>query len=158
MISPAIVTLVSWVLLGVKLLSLFPSPQALLEFLSKVVARENNNKMNLWNVSTVMAPNLFMHKGLPNKIPEGKEKQLAEGAADVVRMMIHYQDLLWTVSCTGVPQYSIAVPWSGWNWGKEWDRLGNFRQTDCFQTKLLSEFQDYLFWSYIDTLSAEGAS
>ncbi|XP_067410512.1 rho GTPase-activating protein 40 isoform X3 [Emydura macquarii macquarii] len=72
--------------------------KALLEFLSKVVAREKKNKMNLWNVSTVIAPNLFMHKGLPNKIPEGKEKQLAEGAADVVRMMIHYQDLLWTIS------------------------------------------------------------
>ncbi|OWK53954.1 Rho GTPase-activating protein 40 [Lonchura striata] len=80
------------------------SLQALLEFLSKVVAREKNNKMNLWNVSTVMAPNLFMHKGLPNKIPEGKEKQLAEGAADVVRLMIHYQDLLWTVSSFLVAQ------------------------------------------------------
>uniref|UniRef100_A0A8D0ESQ0 Rho GTPase activating protein 40 n=1 Tax=Strix occidentalis caurina TaxID=311401 RepID=A0A8D0ESQ0_STROC len=86
---------------------------ALLEFLSKVVARENNNKMNLWNVSTVMAPNLFMHKGLPNKIPEGKEKQLAEGAADVVRMMIHYQDLLWTVSCAGVLRCGVAVSCSG---------------------------------------------
>lgn len=68
--------------------------------------------MNLWNVSTVMAPNLFMHKGLPNKIPEGKEKQLAEGAADVVRMMIHYQDLLWTVSLS-VLQYDAAVSCSG---------------------------------------------
>uniref|UniRef100_A0A8C5TXZ1 Rho GTPase activating protein 40 n=1 Tax=Malurus cyaneus samueli TaxID=2593467 RepID=A0A8C5TXZ1_9PASS len=71
------------------LILILPEPnrntlKALLEFLSKVVSRENNNKMNLWNVSTVMAPNLFMHKGLPNKIPEGKEKQLAEGAADVV--------------------------------------------------------------------------
>lgn len=54
--------------------------------------------MNLWNVSMVIAPNLFMHKALPSKVPEGKEKQLAEGAANVVRMMIHYQDLLWTVS------------------------------------------------------------
>ncbi|NXD12111.1 RHG40 protein, partial [Nothocercus nigrocapillus] len=91
------------------LILILPEPnrntlKALLEFLSKVVARENNNKMNLWNVSTVMAPNLFMHKGLPNKIPEGKEKQLAEGAADVVRMMIHYQDLLWTVSSFLVAQ------------------------------------------------------
>uniref|UniRef100_A0A8C4Y2D8 Rho GTPase activating protein 40 n=1 Tax=Gopherus evgoodei TaxID=1825980 RepID=A0A8C4Y2D8_9SAUR len=85
------------------LILILPEPnrntlKALLEFLSKVVAREKKNKMNLWNVSTVIAPNLFMHKGLANKIPEGKEKQLAEGAADVVRMMIHYQDLLWTVS------------------------------------------------------------
>ncbi|NXL85872.1 RHG40 protein, partial [Alectura lathami] len=91
------------------LILILPEPnrntlKALLEFLSKVVAREKNNKMNLWNVSTVMAPNLFMHKGLPSKIPEGKEKQLAEGAADVVRMMIHYQDLLWTVSSFLVAQ------------------------------------------------------
>ncbi|XP_027746649.1 rho GTPase-activating protein 40 [Empidonax traillii] len=91
------------------LILILPEPnrntlKALLEFLSKVVARENNNKMTLWNVSTVMAPNLFMHKGLPNKIPEGKEKQLAEGAADVVRIMIHYQDLLWTVSSFLVAQ------------------------------------------------------
>ncbi|KFZ60342.1 Rho GTPase-activating protein 40, partial [Podiceps cristatus] len=91
------------------LILILPEPnrntlKALLEFLSKVVARENSNKMNLWNVSTVMAPNLFMHKGLPNKIPEGKEKQLAEGAADVVRLMIHYQDLLWTVSSFLVTQ------------------------------------------------------
>ncbi|KAM9120900.1 rho GTPase-activating protein 40 isoform 1-T1 [Pangshura tecta] len=91
------------------LILILPEPnrntlKALLEFLSKVVAREKKNKMNLWNVSTVIAPNLFMHKGLANKIPEGKEKQLAEGAADVVRMMIHYQDLLWTVSSFLVAQ------------------------------------------------------
>ncbi|XP_072853064.2 rho GTPase-activating protein 40 isoform X2 [Pogona vitticeps] len=84
------------------LILILPEPnrntlKALLEFLRLVVSRERRNKMNLWNVSTVIAPNLFMHKGLPNKIPEGKEKQLAEGAADIVQMMIHYQDLLWTV-------------------------------------------------------------
>ncbi|XP_074867991.1 rho GTPase-activating protein 40 isoform X3 [Carettochelys insculpta] len=91
------------------LILILPEPnrntlKALLEFLSKVVAREKKNKMNLWNVSTVIAPNLFMHKGLVNKIPEGKEKQLAEGAADVVRLMIHYQDLLWTISSFLVAQ------------------------------------------------------
>ncbi|CAM5095899.1 unnamed protein product [Natator depressus] len=91
------------------LILILPEPnrntlKTLLEFLSKVVAREKKNKMNLWNVSTVIAPNLFMHKGLANKIPEGKEKQLAEGAADVVRMMIHYQDLLWTISSFLVAQ------------------------------------------------------
>ncbi|XP_038226399.1 rho GTPase-activating protein 40 isoform X2 [Dermochelys coriacea] len=91
------------------LILILPEPnrntlKTLLEFLSKVVAREKKNKMNLWNVSTVIAPNLFMHKGLVNKIPEGKEKQLAEGAADVVRMMIRYQDLLWTISSFLVAQ------------------------------------------------------
>ncbi|XP_077191521.1 rho GTPase-activating protein 40 isoform X2 [Paroedura picta] len=91
------------------LILILPEPnrntlKALLEFLRLVVSREKKNKMSLWNVSTVIAPNLFMHKGLPNKIPEGKEKQLAEGAADIVRMMIHYQDLLWTVASFLVAQ------------------------------------------------------
>ncbi|XP_062976122.1 rho GTPase-activating protein 40 [Elgaria multicarinata webbii] len=91
------------------LILILPEPnrntlKALLEFLRLVVTKERKNKMNLWNVSTVIAPNLFMHKGLPNKIPEGKEKQLAEGAADIVRMMIHYQDLLWTVASFLVTQ------------------------------------------------------
>lgn len=53
--------------------------------------------MTLWNVSTVMAPNLFLPRGRPPKLPRG-EKQLAEGAAEVVCMMVQYQDMLWTVS------------------------------------------------------------
>lgn len=53
--------------------------------------------MTLWNVSTVMAPNLFLPRGRPPKLAKG-EKQLAEGAAEVVCMMVQYQDLLWTVS------------------------------------------------------------
>lgn len=67
------------------------------------MAREQSNKMTLWNVSTVMAPNLFLHRGQPPKLSRGKEKQLAEGAAQVVQMMVHYQDLLWTVSAVGHP-------------------------------------------------------
>lgn len=71
------------------------------------MAREQSNKMTLWNVSTVMAPNLFLHRGQPPKLLKGKEKQLAEGAAEVVQMMVHYQDLLWTVR---------AVGQRGWRW------------------------------------------
>ncbi|XP_048406394.1 rho GTPase-activating protein 18 isoform X4 [Stegostoma tigrinum] len=76
----------------------------LLEFLRKVIDKEKKNKMNLWNVSTIIAPNLFMHKGIPNKIPDGNEKQQAEKAANIVRMLIHYQDLLWTIPCFLVAQ------------------------------------------------------
>ncbi|XP_078092776.1 rho GTPase-activating protein 18 isoform X2 [Mustelus asterias] len=76
----------------------------LLEFLRKVIDKEEKNKMNLWNVSTIIAPNLFMHKGIPNKLPDGNEKQQAEKAANVVRMLIHYQDLLWTIPCFLVSQ------------------------------------------------------
>ncbi|KAM7125549.1 rho GTPase-activating protein 40 isoform 1-T1 [Molossus nigricans] len=91
------------------LILILPEPnrnalKALLEFLRKVVAREQSNKMTLWNVSTVMAPNLFLHRGQPPKLPRGKEKQLAEGAAEVVQMMVHYQDLLWVVSSFLVAQ------------------------------------------------------
>lgn len=77
--------------------------QALLEFLSKVVSRERKNKMNLWAVATIMAPNLFLHKAVPSRLTEGTEKGQAEKAADVMRLLIRYQDLLWTV---GLPKES----------------------------------------------------
>uniref|UniRef100_G1PE04 Rho GTPase activating protein 40 n=1 Tax=Myotis lucifugus TaxID=59463 RepID=G1PE04_MYOLU len=91
------------------LILILPEPnrnalKALLEFLRKVVAQEQSNKMTLWNVSTVMAPNLFLHRGQPPKLLKGREKQLAEGAAEVVQMMVHYQDLLWMVSSFLVAQ------------------------------------------------------
>lgn len=54
--------------------------------------------MNLWAVSTIMAPNLFLHKAVPSKLPvDGQEKGQAERAADIMRLLIRYQDLLWTV-------------------------------------------------------------
>ena len=71
--------------------------QALLEVLSKVVSREKRNRMNLWAVATIMAPNLFLHKAVPSRLTEGAEKGHAEKAADVMRLLIRYQDLLWTV-------------------------------------------------------------
>lgn len=75
--------------------------QALLEFLSKVVSREKRNRMNLWAVATIMAPNLFLHKAVPSRLTEGSEKGQAEKAADVMRLLIRYQDLLWTVGDGG---------------------------------------------------------
>nr|XP_020467151.1 rho GTPase-activating protein 40 isoform X2 [Monopterus albus] len=84
------------------LILLLPEPnrntlKALLEFLSKVVSRERRNRMNLWAVATIMAPNLFLHKAVPSRLTEGAEKGQAEKAADVMRLLIRYQDLLWTV-------------------------------------------------------------
>ncbi|KAJ8776102.1 hypothetical protein J1605_015828 [Eschrichtius robustus] len=43
------------------------------------------------------------HRGGPPKLPRGREKQLAEGAAEVVRMREQYQDLPWTVAFLGGP-------------------------------------------------------
>ncbi|XP_051996200.1 rho GTPase-activating protein 40-like isoform X2 [Xyrauchen texanus] len=85
------------------LILLLPEPnrntlKALMEFLSKVVSFEHRNRMNLWAVSTIMAPNLFLHKAVPSKLAvDGQEKGQAERAADIMRLLIRYQDLLWTV-------------------------------------------------------------
>ncbi|KAM4613080.1 rho GTPase-activating protein 40 isoform 2-T2 [Polymixia lowei] len=84
------------------LILLLPEPnrntlKVLLEFLSKVVSREKRNRMNLWAVATIMAPNLFLHKAVPSRLTEGAEKGQAEKAADIMRLLIRYQDLLWTV-------------------------------------------------------------
>ncbi|NXU61643.1 RHG28 protein, partial [Horornis vulcanius] len=67
---------------------------AFLQFLKKVVANEGKNKMNLWNVSMIVAPNLFIYKG---KRANQQEMQAAATTAHIVRLLIRYQDILWTV-------------------------------------------------------------
>ncbi|XP_041717389.2 rho GTPase-activating protein 18-like isoform X2 [Coregonus clupeaformis] len=83
------------------LIMLLPEPnrdtlKALLEFLRKVVAYEEKNRMGLWNVSMIVAPNLFTYRG---KNAKQEEMQGAAGAAHLVRLLIIHQDLLWTVPC-----------------------------------------------------------
>ncbi|NXM82436.1 RHG28 protein, partial [Oenanthe oenanthe] len=68
--------------------------KAFLQFLKKVVANEGKNKMNLWNVSMIVAPNLFIYKG---KRANQQEMQAAASTAHIVRLLIRYQDILWTV-------------------------------------------------------------
>ncbi|KAJ1204277.1 hypothetical protein NDU88_008058 [Pleurodeles waltl] len=68
--------------------------KALLQFLKKVVANEDKNKMSLWNVSMILAPNLFMCKG---KSANQEEMKAAASTAHIVRLLIRYQDILWTV-------------------------------------------------------------
>ncbi|XP_036409272.1 rho GTPase-activating protein 28 isoform X1 [Megalops cyprinoides] len=81
------------------LIMLLPEPnrdtlKALLEFLRKVVANEDKNRMSLWNVSMIVAPNLFISRGKSTKL---EEMQGAPGSAQLVRLLITHQDLLWTV-------------------------------------------------------------
>ncbi|KAJ8337186.1 hypothetical protein SKAU_G00384060 [Synaphobranchus kaupii] len=83
------------------LIMLLPEPnrdllKALLEFLGKVVAHEDKNRMGLWNVSMIVAPNLFIIRGKSAKL---EEMQGAAGAARLVCLLITNQDLLWTVPC-----------------------------------------------------------
>ncbi|XP_068593198.1 rho GTPase-activating protein 28 isoform X2 [Cebidichthys violaceus] len=74
--------------------------RALLVFLRKVVSHQDQNRMSLWNVSMVMAPNLFTytHRGNKRSIAKQREEmEEAVGGAHLVRLMITHQDLLWTV-------------------------------------------------------------
>ncbi|XP_043922449.1 rho GTPase-activating protein 28 isoform X2 [Protopterus annectens] len=87
------------------LILLLPDPnrdtlKVLLEFLRKVVANEEKNKMSLWNVAMIVAPNLFMCKG---KSVNQQEMKVTAGAAHIVRLLIKYQDILWTI-----PSFLIA--------------------------------------------------
>ncbi|OCT56498.1 rho GTPase-activating protein 28 isoform X1 [Xenopus laevis] len=68
--------------------------KALLNFLKKVVSNEEKNKMSLWNVSMILAPNLFICK---RKSANKEEMKAAASTAHIVRLLIRYQDILWTV-------------------------------------------------------------
>lgn len=74
----------------------FP-PQALVEFFQRVIDHQAKNKMTLNNVSVVMAPNIFMFKGIRSKVTEQQEFSMATSTANIVRLLIRYQNLLWTV-------------------------------------------------------------
>ena len=74
-------------------------PQILLGFLKKVVDNEEN-KMNLHNVSMIMAPNLFLvasHRRHKAGTKDGREVKMAAGTSSIIRMLIKYQEVLWTV-------------------------------------------------------------
>ncbi|ROL44025.1 Rho GTPase-activating protein 18, partial [Anabarilius grahami] len=84
------------------LVLLLPEPnrdtlKALMEFFQRVIDRKDRNKMTLNNVAVVMAPNIFMCKGFRSKISEQQEFAMATGTANIVRLLIRYQNLLWTI-------------------------------------------------------------
>ncbi|XP_028653763.1 rho GTPase-activating protein 18 isoform X2 [Erpetoichthys calabaricus] len=70
--------------------------KTLLEFLQRVIENTEKNKMTLNNVAVVMAPNLFMFKEIRSKNYE-QELALATGSASIMRFLIKYQTLLWTI-------------------------------------------------------------
>ena len=64
-------------------------------FFNKVIANESKNRMSIWNISTIMAPNLFFSR---SKHSDCEELLLANTAAHIIRLMLKYQEMLWTVS------------------------------------------------------------
>ncbi|XP_016295275.1 rho GTPase-activating protein 18-like [Sinocyclocheilus anshuiensis] len=84
------------------LVLLLPEPnrdtlKALMEFFQRVTDHKDRNKMTLNNVAVVMAPNIFMCKGFRSKISEQQEFAMATGTANIVRLLVRYQNLLWTI-------------------------------------------------------------
>lgn len=71
--------------------------KALVEFFQRVIDHQAKNKMTLNNVSVVMAPNIFMFKGFRAKVTEQQEFSMATSTANIVRLLIRYQNLLWTI-------------------------------------------------------------
>ncbi|XP_076127742.1 rho GTPase-activating protein 18 [Alosa pseudoharengus] len=71
--------------------------KALMEFFQRVTDHMEQNKMSLNNVAVVMAPNIFMFKGFRTKISEQQEFSMAAGTASIVRLLIQYQNILWTI-------------------------------------------------------------
>nr|KAF6329574.1 Rho GTPase activating protein 28 [Myotis myotis] len=68
--------------------------QALMTFFNKVIANESKNRMSIWNISTIMAPNLFFSR---SKHSDYEELRLANTAAHIIRLMLNYQKILWKV-------------------------------------------------------------
>ncbi|XP_036085761.1 rho GTPase-activating protein 28 isoform X2 [Rousettus aegyptiacus] len=68
--------------------------QALMTFFNKVIANESKNRMTLWNISTIMAPNLFFSR---SKHSDPEELLLASTAVHIIRLMLKYQKILWKV-------------------------------------------------------------
>ncbi|KAM4522401.1 rho GTPase-activating protein 18 isoform 2-T2 [Odontesthes bonariensis] len=71
--------------------------KALVEFFQRVIDHQAKNKMTLNNISVVMAPNIFMFKGFRSKVTEQQEFSMATRTANIVRLLIRYQNLLWTI-------------------------------------------------------------
>lgn len=74
-------------------------------FFNKVIANESKNRMSVWNISTVMAPNLFFSRG---RHSDREQLLLANTAAHVLRLMLKYQKILWKV---GGRVAALGVPW-----------------------------------------------
>ena len=63
--------------------------------------------MSIWNISTVMAPNLFFSR---SKHSDCEELLLANTAAHIIRLMLKYQEMLWTVSTTVTTWMFLLCP------------------------------------------------
>ncbi|XP_059150010.1 rho GTPase-activating protein 18-like [Physella acuta] len=80
--------------------------KVLLRFLRNIISHSNRNKMGLNNVAMIMAPNLFLMPSKSNKEKPDLEVELkkAAGTSNIVKMLVTYQDVLWTIPTTFIAQ------------------------------------------------------
>ncbi|XP_064597123.1 rho GTPase-activating protein 18-like [Liolophura sinensis] len=69
---------------------------ALLKFLQRIIQHTAENRMTLSSVAMIMAPNLFL-VNTKSKNVRDIEVSMAAGTSNIVKMLIKYQPLLWTV-------------------------------------------------------------
>ena len=64
------------------------------------MSHSDMNKMGLNNICMIMAPNLFLAPAPKGKVKAGGPLELSKAAntSSVIKMLIHYQNVLWMVS------------------------------------------------------------
>ncbi|XP_052215660.1 uncharacterized protein LOC127834096 isoform X6 [Dreissena polymorpha] len=83
---------------------------ALLDLLLEIISHSDTNKMSLNKVAMIMAPNLFLAPKIGNaNIGKNKdaldlEIKMARGTSNIVRMIIRYKHILWTI-----PTYLLGL-------------------------------------------------
>ncbi|BFZ20903.1 hypothetical protein BsWGS_23942 [Bradybaena similaris] len=114
--------------------------KVLLQFLRNVVSHSNYNKMGLKNVAMIMAPNLFLAPSSSNKDKEKVNLELelkkAAETSNIVKMLVHYQDVLWTIPPSFIAQirYQYALEYHRKNrasklpWRKDKDRTDIYKK------------------------------
>lgn len=78
----------------------------LLQLLRDIIAHSNVNKMGLSNICMIMAPNLFLAptiKGDRTKV-DHVEVSKATNTSNIVKMLIHYQAVLWMIPSSFLTQ------------------------------------------------------
>ncbi|GFS18191.1 rho GTPase-activating protein 18 [Elysia marginata] len=78
--------------------------KVLLRFLRAIISHSNQNKMGLNNVAMIMAPNLFLGPAPSPALNLEAELKKAAGTSAIVKMLVHYQDVLWTIPSAFVAQ------------------------------------------------------
>lgn len=73
-------------------------------FLDKVTQHSENNKMDLTNIAMVIAPSLFVALPVRNTLDD---VTMAAKTSHVVRLLIKYHPLLWTVGLMYMYMYLL---------------------------------------------------